>query len=102
PTLEWSIPSPPPHYNFAEIPKVTSRDPLWPRSAQEVQAMATGEAEPHMPSPSAWPVLTALAMSTTWILVMTGVWWVPLIGLALTAICVYGWAFQPAFRPQAT
>ncbi|MGD8867598.1 MAG: cytochrome c oxidase subunit I [Gemmatimonadales bacterium] len=102
PTLEWSIPSPPPHYNFAEIPKVTSRDPLWTRSAQEVQAMATGEAEPHMPSPSAWPVLTALAMSTTWILVMTGVWWVPLIGLALTATCVYGWAFQPAFRPQAT
>ena len=28
-TLEWSIPSPPPDYNFAEIPTVTSRDPLW-------------------------------------------------------------------------
>jgi len=28
-TLEWSIPSPPPEYNFAMIPNVTSRYPLW-------------------------------------------------------------------------
>ncbi len=28
-TLEWSIPSPPPDYNFAELPTVTSRYPLW-------------------------------------------------------------------------
>ena len=28
-TLEWSIPSPPPEYNFASIPRVTSRSPLW-------------------------------------------------------------------------
>jgi len=29
PSLEWSIPSPPPEYNFADIPTVTSRYPLW-------------------------------------------------------------------------
>ncbi len=28
-TLEWSIPSPPPEYNFAQIPVVKSRFPLW-------------------------------------------------------------------------
>lgn len=28
-TLEWSIPSPPPIYNFAIIPKVDGRDPFW-------------------------------------------------------------------------
>jgi hypothetical protein len=28
-TLEWSIPSPPPEYNFAKIPMVSSRYPLW-------------------------------------------------------------------------
>ncbi len=28
-TLEWSIPSPPPEYNFAVIPKVDQLDPLW-------------------------------------------------------------------------
>ncbi|HEY7036103.1 MAG TPA: cytochrome c oxidase subunit I [Thermomicrobiales bacterium] len=29
PTLEWSIPSPPPVYNFATIPTISHRDPLW-------------------------------------------------------------------------
>ena len=28
-TLEWSTPSPPPEYNFASIPVVNSRRPLW-------------------------------------------------------------------------
>ena len=28
-TLEWSIPSPPPDYNFARLPTVTSRYPVW-------------------------------------------------------------------------
>jgi len=28
-TLEWSVPSPPPVYNFARIPMVRSRRPLW-------------------------------------------------------------------------
>jgi cytochrome c oxidase subunit I len=28
-TLEWTIPSPPPAYNFAEIPIVRSLDPFW-------------------------------------------------------------------------
>jgi cytochrome c oxidase subunit I len=28
-TLEWSVPSPPPTYNFASIPTIRSRRPLW-------------------------------------------------------------------------
>ena len=39
PTLEWSIPSPPPDYNFAQIPTVTSRYPLWDLKHPEI----TGE-----------------------------------------------------------
>jgi heme/copper-type cytochrome/quinol oxidase subunit 1 len=35
PTLEWSIPSPPPDYNFAEIPEVTSRYPMWDLKSPE-------------------------------------------------------------------
>src|SRR5947209_11329259 len=34
-TLEWSIPSPPPEYNFATIPLVTARDDLWHRKYEE-------------------------------------------------------------------
>ena len=39
-TLEWSIPSPPPVYNFAVEPTVRSRDPLWrlKRRPQAVEA----------------------------------------------------------------
>jgi hypothetical protein len=29
PTIEWTLPSPVPEYNFEEIPTVTSRYPLW-------------------------------------------------------------------------
>jgi cytochrome c oxidase subunit 1/cytochrome c oxidase subunit I+III len=30
-TLEWSMSSPPPEYNFAVIPSVRGRDPMWER-----------------------------------------------------------------------
>jgi cytochrome c oxidase subunit 1 len=36
PSLEWSIPSPPPEYNFEKIPKVTSRYPLWDLKSPEL------------------------------------------------------------------
>jgi cytochrome c oxidase subunit 1 len=36
PSLEWSIPSPPPEYNFAVIPTVTSRYPLWDVKSPEL------------------------------------------------------------------
>jgi cytochrome c oxidase subunit I len=48
-TLEWSIPSPPPEYNFAELPNVTSRYPLWdvksPRLTAEVPHSQEGDEE---------------------------------------------------------
>jgi cytochrome c oxidase subunit 1 len=34
-TLEWSVASPPPAYNFAAIPTVASRRPLWDRKHPE-------------------------------------------------------------------
>jgi cytochrome c oxidase subunit 1 len=36
PSLEWSIPSPPPDYNFETIPTVTSRYPLWDVKSPEL------------------------------------------------------------------
>lgn len=37
PTLEWSVPSPPPSYNFAVIPIIASRHPLWEDRLNEGQ-----------------------------------------------------------------
>jgi cytochrome c oxidase subunit 1 len=34
-SLEWSVPSPPPEYNFAEIPVVEARDDWWHRKYTE-------------------------------------------------------------------
>ncbi len=100
-TLEWSIPSPPHHYNFPELPEVRSREPLWnemERQEVEAKTMAEPAHEPHMPAPSFWPMLTAFGAAATWVLIITGIWWVPLLGLAFTGFCVFKWAFQPAFR----
>jgi len=36
-TLEWSIASPPPFYNFAETPVVDSRDPFWAQKQKQKQ-----------------------------------------------------------------
>jgi cytochrome c oxidase subunit 1 len=100
-TLEWALPSPPHHYNFPELPEVRSREPLWDdaeRKEVEEKTMVEPEHEPVMPSPSFWPFVVALGISSTWILLMTGIWWVPLLGLAFTAFGIFSWAFQPAFR----
>jgi cytochrome c oxidase subunit 1 len=73
-TLEWSIPSPPPPYNFVHIPRVTSRYPLWdikapktsneiPRPVTETAAIPTA-AELGIPMPyhTLKPLFTALAL----------------------------------------
>jgi cytochrome c oxidase subunit 1 len=52
PTLEWSIPSPPPDYNFAQLPNVTSRYPLWdlkaPHLTREVPHTREGDKTTNM------------------------------------------------------
>src|SRR5215212_1132931 len=37
-TLEWTVPSPPPHYNFAVIPTVSSAYPNWDEDDRAVDA----------------------------------------------------------------
>ena len=100
-TLEWSISSPPQHYNFPELPRVRTREPLWhPDEREEVEkvTLAVPATEPEMPGPSFWPLLVAAGTTATWALVMTGIWWVPLIGLAFTGFGIVMWAFQDPFK----
>jgi cytochrome c oxidase subunit I len=41
PTLEWSVSSPPPPYNFAIIPMIASRHPLWESRLKESEARSS-------------------------------------------------------------
>ena len=105
PSLEWSIPSPPHHYNFPALPEVRSREPMWhegERRAIEAVTHMEPDVEPEMPNPSFWPVVVAAGVTLTWALVMTGIWWVPLLGLAFTAFGVYSWAFEDPFAKRAS
>jgi cytochrome c oxidase subunit 1 len=95
-TLEWATSSPPPEYNFGRVPTVRNREPLWLEGADEVVAAA--QAQPgaiHMPPPSYWPVLTAIGIASTFILFMTHIWWMPLLGLVYTLWCAMNFAFEP-------
>jgi cytochrome c oxidase subunit 1 len=94
-TLEWATTSPPAEYNFARIPTVRSREPLW-LEREVVEAATFGEPEPmHMPPPSYWPIITAAGVMLTFGLFLTPFWWGPLVGLAVVALGVINWAFEP-------
>ncbi len=100
PHLEWSIESPPHHYNFPRLPLVRSREPLWnEKEREEIMAVTLGhaETEPHMPNPSFWPILLALSITVAWALVMTGVWWIIVLGIIPVFLCTLMWGLEPAF-----
>ena len=89
PTLEWSVPSPVPAYNFAVIPIVASRHPLWEErlnespersslssgyllnQGRETLATTVLDAEPDlilkMPGDSFAPLILALALGVLFV-----------------------------------
>jgi cytochrome aa3-600 menaquinol oxidase subunit 1 len=63
-TLEWSLPSPVPHYNFAQIPTVNGRDAWWEMKQQrkEGNVPPTNSLKPiHMPNHSPLPFFMGVA-----------------------------------------
>ncbi len=101
-SLEWSTPSPPPPYNFAVIPTVASRYPLWEgrlhqgddRSStqqgflldkgRETMGTTSLDAEPDvilkMPSDTYAPLLLGLALAVLFVGALLHSWW--LLGAA--------------------
>lgn len=98
-TLEWATASPPAPYNFAELPEVRGRLPLWEDPEPVERAARAEPAEPiHLPKPSYWPLVTAVGVMTTFalFLAMERFWWAPLAGVAVVAVGILSWAFEPA------
>jgi cytochrome c oxidase subunit 1 len=117
-TLEWMTSSPPPHYNFAEVPQVSARDELWHRkhavaangdyvrvpAGGSDDAVADHDEHPdthiHMPDPSYFPALAAVGMAIMgWSLFASGA--ALIVTLAIGAFITFGSLFAWAFEPSA-
>ncbi|MEO8308804.1 MAG: cytochrome c oxidase subunit I [Pseudomonadota bacterium] len=112
-TLEWSVPSPVPAYNFAVIPLVASRHPLWEEQLGESidrsslrhgylldqgrEALATTvlDAQPdlilEMPGDSYAPAVLAAALALVFVGLLTHFWWLAACGLFAAACTVAAW-----------
>jgi cytochrome c oxidase subunit 1 len=107
-TLEWSTSSPPPNYNFHNLPVVQGRYPIWQATAdapvvrglstkkRETLVTSVIDAQPELkfdiPGPSIWPVLVALGAGVT---LIPGIFtpWAFLVGPILTGIALTCWFF---------
>jgi cytochrome c oxidase subunit I+III len=105
-SLEWTIPSPPPVYNFLHIPVVEGRHAAWDRSAdppvvtgirsdcREVLVTDVMDAEPdnkvEFPSPTIWPFACAVVTSLFFIGSIFTPWAVPIAAVPL-AVTLIGW-----------
>jgi len=63
-TLEWAIPSPPPFYNFKQLPLVRGLDPLWIEKMEGKKGMTPAEplGDIHMPNNSFNPFMISLGL----------------------------------------
>ncbi len=99
-TLEWSIPSPPQEFNFAEIPTVEGTDALWTARRRAgwrlPEPPRVSGAGIHMPNPSYWPLVTAIGILIFFVGFMAGGVPVNLLGGAIILLGSFSWAFEPA------
>jgi cytochrome c oxidase subunit 1/cytochrome c oxidase subunit I+III len=113
PTLEWTTSSPPPDYNYAVVPKVTSAYPNWDVTDREedrrklatgVLVLEEGHEQPastpvdgrfaeivEMPHDSPWPVLLALALALTFTMLVIEKYGVAGIMGLLCLLALLGW-----------
>ncbi|HET6570853.1 MAG TPA: cytochrome c oxidase subunit I [Solirubrobacterales bacterium] len=112
-TLEWSTSSPPPEYNYAVIPTVSSPYAMWDREDREAdeanleagrRTLEAGHETPastavdaewdetlEMPAKSLWPPLTALAISAVFTMVILQRWLAAAICTAILLLVLAGW-----------
>jgi cytochrome o ubiquinol oxidase subunit 1 len=97
-TLEWSTASPPPHYNFAVLPRVDSLDALWALKQRATRTAGPPAARVHyetidMPSNSANGFITAFFAVILGFAMIWHIWWMAIVGLvcAVLTLMAFGW-----------
>jgi cytochrome c oxidase subunit I len=110
PTLEWAAASPPAPYNFANIPLVTDRNPLWSAERGSVVGMRNDrrevltttilDAEPDhryiLPGSSIWPLLTALGLTIGLVgSVAAFSWYYVASALGMAGLIGWFWPHEP-------
>lgn len=95
-TLEWAIPSPPPVYNFAQLPKIRALDALWHEKMNGNKKLEP--AEPlgpiHMPSNTPLPFLISLAFFVSGLGFVFRSWEVGALGLACAFLVMFMRSFD--------
>jgi cytochrome o ubiquinol oxidase subunit I len=85
-TLEWSIPSPPPPWNFALLPQVERVDAFW-AAKQQSPGNANGAAAPktyeslHVPRNNPTGIFTAFCATILGFALIWRIWWLAALGL---------------------
>jgi cytochrome c oxidase subunit I len=111
-TLEWATSSPPPPYNFDQIPVVRSANPLWDHaSGPSVAVLAEGHQTPetsplagdpqlslHMPGESWWPLGFGVALAVLFAGLVANLNWLAILGALLVALAIAGWHFPERNR----
>jgi heme/copper-type cytochrome/quinol oxidase subunit 3 len=111
-SLEWSTPSPPPSYKFAELPRVNSRHPLWTERQQPlrlrydrrlslVTTLVDAEVDHtiELPGPTLWPFFAALATGAMIVACLFTPWGLPVGGLVLSLPLIAWFWPHPPHKP---
>jgi cytochrome o ubiquinol oxidase subunit 1 len=97
-TLEWSTSSPPPEFNFAHLPQVTSAEPWWDIKRREAARQGLLNFAAHY-EPLEIPRNSATGFVCAFFAVITGfsliwhIWWLVVAGLvgAYATFVVLAW-----------
>jgi cytochrome o ubiquinol oxidase subunit 1 len=79
-TLEWSIASPAPVYNFAIIPKVHGRDAFW-ETKQNGTTTSTDYTDIHLPKNTPFGIFIAASSLVAGFAIIWHIWWLAGLGL---------------------
>ncbi|HTJ89986.1 MAG TPA: cbb3-type cytochrome c oxidase subunit I [Acidocella sp.] len=93
--LEWSIPAPPPEYNFAVLPHVGGRDAFyWRKKNNTAYKPADRYHDIEMPKHSMCGVVVGLATTACFFGLVWHMWWLAFAGFAVTVGTVIARSFM--------